>query len=59
MSGYCDCSCRDCFEIAVSNDDGTPAFCNACEAAGCDTDSECQVVEDDPEGVLDRLGNWS
>lgn len=62
MSGYCDCACRDCFEIAITSDDEKPAFCHACEGAGCELDSECQVEtdpEEDPEGVADRLGNWS
>ena len=32
LSGYHDCACRDCFDIAI----GTPsAMCHACEAAGC------------------------
>ena len=38
MSGYRDCACRDCFEIAI----GEPgAFCSECEEAGCEPDSEC------------------
>ncbi len=37
-SGYVDCGCRDCFEIAI----GFPGdFCNECEDAGCEHDSEC------------------
>ena len=41
MTGYTDCACPDCFEIAI----GTPgeAFCNACEAADCDGASECEA----------------
>lgn len=44
MSGYCDCACRDCFEIAISDDDDGPALCLDCEEAGCDCagESECQ-----------------
>lgn len=39
MSGYIDCGCRDCFEIAI----GEPGdFCTNCEDAGCEADSECQ-----------------
>lgn len=40
MSGYTDCACRDCFEIAI----GEPgeAFCWECEEAGCEGDSDCQ-----------------
>ena len=43
MSGYCDCACRDCFDIAI-NDDDEPALCNECEEAGCDVEgcSECE-----------------
>ncbi len=38
MSGYIDCGCRDCFEIAI----GEPGdFCSGCEKAGCEPDSEC------------------
>lgn len=43
MSGYCDCACRDCFEIAI----GEPgeALCLECEEAGCEAqaDQECQA----------------
>lgn len=41
MSGYCDCQCRDCFEIAIG-DEGE-AFCSECEEAGCDGDGECEA----------------
>lgn len=42
-SGYHDCPCRDCFEIAIGGSYGKPDLCNACEEAGCDADgkSEC------------------
>lgn len=43
MSGYTNCRCRDCFEIAISDDEAVPAFCWECEEAGCEEDSECQV----------------
>lgn len=41
MSGYTDCACRDCFEIAI----GEPgeAMCGACQEAGCEKDKECQT----------------
>jgi hypothetical protein len=42
-SGYTDCACPDCFEIAVSDDMDHPDMCNACEEAGCDGESECQA----------------
>src|SRR5687767_439336 len=40
MSGYVDCGCRDCFEVAI----GEPgALCWACEEAGCECgNGECQ-----------------
>lgn len=39
-SGYTDCACRDCFEIAI----GIPgeAVCNDCEQAECELgENEC------------------
>lgn len=33
MSGYQDCACRDCFDIAIG--DGKPTLCYECDAAGC------------------------
>jgi hypothetical protein len=42
MSGYCNCKCRDCFEIAIA-DDENGAFCWECEEAGCDEDADCKV----------------
>lgn len=54
MSGYVHCACRDCFEIAISGNDGEPALCSECEEAGCDCtgQSECAVEpeldEEDP-----------
>lgn len=40
-SGYTHCACRDCFETVVSDDMTKPDFCQACEDAGCEHDSEC------------------
>lgn len=34
MSGYQDCACRDCFDIAIG--DGEPTLCNDCKSAGCE-----------------------
>jgi len=44
-SGYTDCACRDCFEIAISDDMAHPDLCNECEEAGCDPEgeSECEA----------------
>jgi len=38
VSGYCDCACRDCFEIAI----GVlgEALCHDCEEAGCEPQAE-------------------
>lgn len=54
-SGYTSCACRDCFEIAVSNDMENLAYCWACTEAGCEDyqttegmSKECQV-EPEPE----------
>jgi hypothetical protein len=45
-SGYTPCKCRDCMEIAISNDTSKPDYCNACEGK-CgpehDTSGECQA----------------
>jgi hypothetical protein len=52
MSGYVDCACRDCFEIALG-EAGT-ALCSECQEAGCTpNDGECLApgaygVEDPP-----------
>ncbi len=42
--GYCNCACRDCFEIAIS-DKGEPALCHACAEAGCEAcaETECSA----------------
>lgn len=52
MSGYTDCACRDCFEIAISGDREEDqngkvikcALCWECEQAGCsqEGDEDCQ-----------------
>lgn len=37
MSGYTPCTCRDCFDIAISDDDArADALCWACKEAGCE-----------------------
>jgi len=48
-SGYCNCKCPDCFEIAMTDFDEetnkhAPGFCNECEAAGCDGKENCLAV---------------
>ena len=52
-SGYHDCPCPTCFEIAIGTigTEDEPAMCHACDAAGCDGASECQCEpEIDPDG---------
>jgi hypothetical protein len=44
MSGYVDCKCRDCFELAIASDDDG-AYCSECEEAGCVCDAECQRAD--------------
>lgn len=49
-TGYCDCACRDCMEIAIGTKGEPRPLCNLCEESGCDAtgQSECSV-EPDPE----------
>lgn len=53
MSGYKDCACRDCFEIAIG-DDGEPALCSECEEAGCDLDGESECSCEGPRASQDE-----
>lgn len=39
--GYSRCRCRDCMEIAISNDIAHPDFCWECEEAGCTGEGDC------------------
>lgn len=41
-SGYTPCACRDCFDIAISNDIRNHELCSECADAGCEPfDGEC------------------
>lgn len=53
MSGYTHCACRDCFEIAISDDENVPELCSECEEAGCDStgQSYCEVEPEDESEV--------
>lgn len=42
-SGYVDCACRDCFEVAIGKHGD---MCWECEAAGCEPHSECKAERD-------------
>jgi hypothetical protein len=61
MSGYTDCACRDCFDVAMSDVRRHP-LCSDCEDAGCEPfDHECcredaygedgLVDDEDPPGT--------
>ena len=41
-SGYTPCACRDCMEIAISNDIQNPDMCWECVDAQCELDTKCQ-----------------
>lgn len=48
-SGYHDCPCPDCFEVAIGGalnaageETDLPALCNLCEGAGCTGQGPCQ-----------------
>lgn len=64
MSGYCHCTCRDCFEIAIEGDDEDESpLCHACEEAGCsgEIDEECLAPHaycsgEDVDGVCTDCG---
>lgn len=49
-SGYTDCACRDCFDVAVSDDMDEPDLCGDCEEAGCDCEGEDECCRDDAYG---------
>lgn len=46
-SGYAPCACRDCCDIAISDDIARPDLCWACEEAGCsrEGDGECSRAD--------------
>jgi predicted nucleic acid-binding Zn-ribbon protein len=50
QSGYTDCACRDCFDVAI-NGDGEPALCGLCQQAGCDVEGASECQRDDAYGV--------
>ncbi len=49
-SGYTDCACRDCFDVAVSDDMNNPDLCLLCAEAGCSRDGDCDCQRDDAYG---------
>ena len=54
MSGYTDCACRDCFDIAVSDDMSKPDLCGLCEDAGCDAEGKSECDRSDAYGCDDE-----
>ena len=55
-SGYHDCPCPTCFEIAIGCDDAdNPDMCSECDEAGCDGDNECSVEPDLDEETDDQI----
>lgn len=57
-SGYCPCACRDCSDVAITDDARLPALCLDCRDAGCEIhDPETRGVEcrrDDAYGCDDE-----
>ena len=53
MSGYTDCACRDCFDVAISSDEELPALCWACADAGCNPGGHSDCERHDAYGALD------
>jgi hypothetical protein len=49
-TGYCDCPCRDCFDISMTNSDGEPSLCSDCEEAGCNETGDSECCRDDAYG---------
>lgn len=52
-SGYTNCACRDCFDIAVSNDTDHPERCWECDESGCDETGESECTRVDAYGCGD------
>lgn len=50
-SGYVNCACRDCFDVAIGSDADVPELCNDCEDAGCDPDGESECERSDAYGA--------
>lgn len=53
-SGYTDCACRDCMEIAIGDKGAYQPFCHECEAAGCELDEECKVERLDEDDLTEE-----
>ena len=55
-SGYSPCACRDCFDVAVSNDIANPDLCGLCADAGCDEEGESACERDHDLVVIEVPG---
>ena len=54
LSGYCDCACRDCFDVAITSTNKL-ALCHACRDAGCDGESASECARDDAYGCAEEV----
>ena len=50
-SGYTQCACRDCFDIAISSNERVPELCSDCKKAGCDRSGESDCERSDAYGM--------
>ncbi len=58
MSGYVDCACGDCFEVAIGGEDDEPALCHACDEAGCQVGGgQCDAPHAYCDGGEDESGS--
>lgn len=48
QSGYTDCDCPVCCEVAIGSEGDLVVLCSVCEEAGCDGDYDyhCEPSED-------------
>lgn len=54
-SGYTPCACRDCFDIAISDNVEIPELCWACEEAECEPNNgECCRTDQDEDFYADN-----
>ena len=49
-SGYTDCACRDCFNVAVSDNTAHPELCADCADTGCSPNGDAECCRSDAYG---------
>lgn len=54
-TGYTNCACEECFNLAIGSKGEVCPLCSDCESAGCETYCECQYFDEEedmsnPEG---------